>query len=119
MAKRRLNKDRAAAAAQSPAPSAGLQWSLEEDEDDFFGARPPSKAETDTAETTPQPPSRKRGGPSKRGRASEASERMTPLELDGDASMAGTEGASSPLKGKRKPKSHRKKTVDELAGVDL
>ncbi|KAI3479289.1 hypothetical protein L1887_58720 [Cichorium endivia] len=119
VAKRRLNKDRAAAAAQSPAPSAGLQWSLEEDEDDFFGARPPSKAETDTAETTPQPPSRKRGGPSKRGRASEASERMTPLELDGDASMAGTEGASSPLKGKRKPKSHRKKTVDELAGVDL
>ncbi|ETS63996.1 hypothetical protein PaG_02332 [Moesziomyces aphidis] len=119
VAKRRLNKDRAAAAAQSPAPSAGLQWSLEEDEDDFFGARPPSKAETDTAETTPQPPSRKRGGPSKRGRASEASERMTPLELDGDASMAGTEGASSPLKAKRKPKSHRKKTVDELAGVDL
>ena len=118
VAKRRLNKDRAAAAAQSPAP-ANSTWSLEDDEDDFFGARPPSKADTDTAETTPQPQAKKRAGPSKRSRVSEASERMTPLELDGDVSMGGAEASPSPLKGKRKSKSHRKKTVDELAGVDL
>lgn len=120
-AKRRLNKDRAAAAAQSPAPT-GLDWSLDDDEDDFFGARPPSKADTDTAETTPQPQAKKRAGPPKRGRASEASERMTPLELDEDASNGGDVSSSSPLKSassKRKSKSHRKKTVDELAGVDF
>ncbi|SAM58812.1 related to INO80-ATPase with chromatin remodeling and helicase activity [Ustilago bromivora] len=120
VAKRRLNKDRAAAAARSPGPAANTQWSLEDDEDDFFGARPPSKGDTDTAETTPQPQLKKRGGASssKRGRVSEAaSERMTPLDLDGDVSME-----QSPLKaapGKRKSKSHRKKTVDELAGLDL
>ncbi|CDU23390.1 related to INO80-ATPase with chromatin remodeling and helicase activity [Sporisorium scitamineum] len=119
-AKRRLNKDRAAAAAQSPAP-AGSAWSLEDNEDDFFGARPPSKADTDTAETTPQPQAKKRSGASKRGRVSEAaSERMTPLELDGDVSMEATPLPSkAAAASKRKSKSHRKKTVDELAGVDL
>ncbi|SPO20449.1 related to INO80 - ATPase with chromatin remodeling and helicase activity [Ustilago trichophora] len=117
-AKRRLNKDRAAAAAQSPAP-VGSTWSLEDDEDDFFGARPPSKGDTDTAETTPQSPSKKRAGISKRGRVSEVSERMTPLDLDGEAAMGGAEASPSSLKGRRKSKSHRKKTVDELAGVDF
>ncbi|PWY96940.1 hypothetical protein BCV70DRAFT_208990 [Testicularia cyperi] len=123
-AKRRLNKDRAAAAAaRSPAPT-GLDWSLEDDEDDFFGARPPSKPDTDTAETTPQPqvmPKRK-PGPAKRGRISEAaSERMTPLDLDGDGDGAGNEGSPNGSRpaAKRKSKSHRKKTVDELAGVDF
>ncbi|EST06684.1 Helicase, C-terminal [Kalmanozyma brasiliensis GHG001] len=121
-AKRRLNKDRAAAAAQSPAP-AGSAWALEDDEDDFFGARPPSKGDTDTAETTPQPQAKRRSGPSKRARVSEAaSDRFTPLDLDGDASMGGVEASPSPSKAggsKRKSKSHRKKTVDELAGVDF
>lgn len=129
-AKRRLNKDRAAAAVESPAP-VGSTWSLEDDEDDFFGARPPSKADTDTAETTPQLQSKKRSvggggggsGGAKRGRISEvASPRMTPLSLDDGALMASGEQLASPSKGaaaKRKSKSHRKKTVDELAGVDL
>ncbi|KAJ9476407.1 Chromatin-remodeling ATPase INO80 [Pseudozyma hubeiensis] len=124
-AKRRLNKDRAAAAAQSPAP-VGSAWSLEDDEDDFFGARPPSKGDTDTVESTPQPQIKRRGGGgggSKRGRISEAaSPRLTPLDLDGDDSMAGGDQTPSPSKGaasKRKSKSHRKKTVDELAGVGL
>ncbi len=54
VAKRRLNKASAAAAAQSPKQK-GLDWALEDDEDDFFGARPPSKVDGDTAESTPQP----------------------------------------------------------------
>ncbi|TKY90988.1 hypothetical protein EX895_000987 [Sporisorium graminicola] len=119
-AKRRLNKDRAAAAAQSPAPPTGSAWSLEDDEDDFFGARPPSKGDTDTAETTPQPQVKKRGGGgvSRRGRVSEAaSERLTPLDLDGDVSTEATPSPSKAAASKRKSKSHRKKTVDELAGV--
>ncbi|KAN0060333.1 putative DNA helicase ino80 [Thecaphora frezii] len=106
-AKRRLNKDKAAAT-QSPAPS-GLDWALEDDEDDFFGARPPTRADTETVETTPQlQPQKKRG--SRKARFGDASERTTPLELDGEG--------TSPAGSRRKAKSHRKKTMEELAGVD-
>ncbi|EPQ29128.1 uncharacterized protein PFL1_03416 [Pseudozyma flocculosa PF-1] len=108
-AKRRLNKDKAAVN-QSPAPASGLEWALEDDEDDFFGARPPTRGDTETAETTPQPQLPKKRGGGKKARISEISQRSTPMEQDS--------GSASPSGSRRKAKSHRKKTVDELAGVE-
>ncbi|PWN54420.1 hypothetical protein IE53DRAFT_116636 [Violaceomyces palustris] len=110
-AKRRLNKDKAAAAA-SPAPS-GVNWTLEDDEDDFFGARPPPAPETDAGDMTPQRVLGKKASSAKKPRISEITDSFTPMDVD-----SGAEGAvESPVSKRRGGKSHRKKTIDELAGA--
>ena len=57
-ARRRLNKAQAAEAAANVSEAPGLNWALEDDEDDFFGAKPPP-AEDEVDDVQPEAPKKR------------------------------------------------------------
>ncbi|KAK0552679.1 putative DNA helicase ino80 [Tilletia horrida] len=144
-ARRRQLRQQGEAKEASPAPARdSLAWTLDEDEDDFFGAKPTAPKADDEEETgeagasTAAAGKKKKaasGGGSKKKKASESNDDEAPKPkkakakaaankkgANAEASTAGGEGANgdasvdgvAPPAKKRKPTERKKKTAEEV-----
>ncbi|KDN36516.1 hypothetical protein K437DRAFT_229700 [Tilletiaria anomala UBC 951] len=125
-AKRKLNKAAAVAAEEAAKAQSALVWELEDDEDDFFGAKPPPRMEDEA----PAAESLAGAKPSKKKKTKEGGEggeisapkkrsksKAKPVE-EGAAGIV-SDAPKPPLKSRLgRDKSHRKKTAEELGGVE-